>query len=103
VTVPANFTSFTGRDHWHVLLRARAIENQCFVAAAAQGGEPVPGRASYGHSLVCDPWGMVLAEATDGDGVIVAELDRARLVEIRERLPSLANRQPDAYRKPTLA
>ena len=103
VTVPANFTAFTGRDHWHVLLRARAIENQCFVAAAAQWGEPVPGRPSYGHSLVCDPWGTVLAQQVDRDGVAVVELDRARLLEVRERLPSLANRQPDAYRKPTLA
>jgi deaminated glutathione amidase len=103
VTVPANFTAFTGRDHWHVLLRARAIENQCFVAAAAQWGEPVPGRPSYGHSLACDPWGTVLGELPDGEGVVVAELDRVRLLDVRERLPSLANRQPDAYRKPTLA
>ena len=103
VTVPANFTAFTGRDHWHVLLRARAIENQCFVAASAQWGEPVRGRPSYGHSLVCDPWGTMLAEAPEGDGVVFAELERERLLEIRERLPSLANRQPGAYRKPTLA
>jgi predicted amidohydrolase len=103
VTVPANFTAFTGRDHWHVLLRARAIENQCFVAAAAQWGEPVGDRPSYGHSLVCDPWGAVLGEAPEGDCVVFAELERERLLEIRERLPSLANRQPEAYRKPTLA
>ena len=103
LVVPANFTAFTGRDHWHVLLRARAIENQCFVAAAAQRGEPVAGRPSFGHSLVCDPWGTLLADAADGDRVVSAEIDRARLLEIRERLPSLANRQPDAYRKPTLA
>jgi predicted amidohydrolase len=103
LVVPANFTAFTGRDHWHVLLRARAIENQCFVAAAAQAGEPVPGRPSYGHSLVSDPWGTVLGEAAEGETVVLADLDRDRLREIRERLPSLAHRQPEAYRKPTLA
>jgi predicted amidohydrolase len=95
VTVPANFTTFTGRDHWHVLLRARAIENQLYVAAAAQLGE------SYGRSLIVDPWGTVLAQAPDEETVVVAELDRARLREIRAKLPSLANRQVDAYRWPT--
>jgi predicted amidohydrolase len=103
VVVPANFTAFTGRDHWHVLLRARAIESQCFVAAAAQAGEPLPGTASYGHSLVCNPWGTVVAEVADGEAVVFADVDRSRLHEIREQLPSLANRRPEAYRKPTLA
>jgi predicted amidohydrolase len=98
VTVPAHFTTPTGRDHWHVLLRARAIEDQLFVAAAAQVGETMPGRPAYGRSLIVDPWGVVLAQAPDEETVISAELDRARLREIRAKLPSLANRQPDAYR-----
>jgi predicted amidohydrolase len=98
LTVPANFTLATGKDHWHVLLRARAIESQCYVAAAAQVGEPMPGRPSYGHSVVVDPWGTVLADAPDEETVIVADLDRARLRRIRETLPSLANRRPEAYR-----
>ena len=99
-TVPANFTLFTGRDHWHVLLRARAIENQLYVAAAAQVGETMPGRPSYGRSLIADPWGIVLAQAPDGEGVVTAELDAARLEDVRARLPSLASRKPDAYRRP---
>ncbi len=103
VTVPAHFTLFTGKDHWHVLLRARAVENQCYVAAAAQIGETRPGRPSYGRSLIADPWGIVVAEAPDEETVISAELDRAHLQEIREKLPSLANRQPGAYRWPTPA
>jgi len=103
VTVPANFTLYTGKDHWHVLLRARAIENQLFVAAAAQVGETIPGKPSYGRSLVVDPWGTVLAQAPDEETVIFAELDRERLREIRRNLPSLANRQAAAYRWPTPA
>ena len=102
LTVPAHFTTPTGRDHWHVLLRARAIENQCYVAAAAQVGETLPGKPAYGRSLVADPWGTVLAQAPDVETVIVAELDRARLREIRANLPSLANRQPDAYKWPAV-
>jgi deaminated glutathione amidase len=103
VTVPANFTAYTGRDHWEVLLRARAIENQLYVVAAGQFGEPIPGRPSYGRSLIADPWGTVLAQAPDEETVIAAELDRARLQDIRRRLPSLANRQGAAYRWPTPA
>jgi deaminated glutathione amidase len=103
VTVPAHFTTPTGKDHWHVLLRARAIENQCYVAAAAQVGETLPGKPAYGRSLIADPWGIVLAQAPDEPTVITAELDRARLGEIRAKLPSLANRQPDAYRWPAPA
>jgi predicted amidohydrolase len=98
LTVPANFTLATGRDHWHVLLRARAIESQCYVVAAAQVGEPAPGRPSYGHSVVVDPWGTVLADAPDEETVIAADLDRGRLRRIRETLPSLAGRRPEAYR-----
>jgi predicted amidohydrolase len=103
VTVPAHFTTPTGRDHWHVLLRARAIENQYYVAAAAQWGETLPGKPAYGRSLIVDPWGTVLAQAPDEPTVIAAECDRARLREIRTKLPSLANRQADAYRWPTPA
>jgi deaminated glutathione amidase len=98
VTVPANFTLYTGKDHWHLLLRARAVENQLYVAAAAQFGEPWPGKPSYGRSLIADPWGIVLAEAPDEETVIVAEIDRARLEDVRAKLPSLANRQAAAYR-----
>ena len=103
VTVPAHFTLYTGKDHWHVLLRARAIENQNYVAAAAQIGETIPGKPSYGRSLVVDPWGTVVAQAPDEQTVIVAELDRSRLTEVRRSLPSLANRQAAAYRWPTPA
>jgi predicted amidohydrolase len=98
VTVPANFTLYTGKDHWHLLLRARAVENQLYVAAAAQFGEPWPGKPSYGRSLIADPWGIVLAEAPDEETVIVADVDRTRLEEVRAKLPSLANRQAAAYR-----
>ena len=99
-TVPAHFTTPTGKDHWHVLLRARAIENQCYVAAAGQVGERSR-QPAYGRSLIVDPWGTVLAQAPDEETVIVAELDRTRLRDIRAKLPSLANRQPDAYRRPS--
>ena len=81
-----------------MLLRARAIENQYYVAAAGQVGETIRGKPAYGRSLIVDPWGIVLAQAPDEETVIVAELDRARMREIRAKLPSLANRQPDAYR-----
>jgi predicted amidohydrolase len=101
VTVPAHFTTPTGKDHWHVLLRARAIENQLYVAAAAQIGETLPGKPSYGRSLIVDPWGIVVAQAPDEETVITAELDRAHLLDIRAKLPSLANRQSNAYRWPT--
>jgi predicted amidohydrolase len=101
VTVPAHFTTPTGKDHWHVLLRARAIENQLYVAAAAQIGETLPGKPAYGRSLIADPWGLVLAQAPDEETVITAELDRAHLEQIRAKLPSLANRQSAAYRWPT--
>jgi predicted amidohydrolase len=100
VTVPAHFTTPTGKDHWHVLLRARAIENQLYVAAAAQIGETLPGKPAYGRSLIVDPWGVVLAQAADEETVITAELDRAHLADIRAKLPSLANRQANAYRWP---
>ena len=91
--VPAAFMMHTGRDHWEVLLRARAIENQCFVVAAAQIGDHEPGRTCYGRSMIIDPWGTVLAQAPDEVGVTVAELDLDRLARIRAELPSLANRR----------
>jgi predicted amidohydrolase len=103
VTVPAAFTVPTGRDHWEVLMRARAIENQCYIAAPAQFGMTRPGKPSYGRSLIVDPWGIVLAQAPDQETVISAELDRARLRDVREKLPSLKNRQADAYRWPATA
>ena len=100
ITVPAAFTLFTGKDHWELLLRARAVENQCYVVAANQWGTHGDGKASYGRSMIVDPWGIVLAQAPDEDGVIVAELERTRVEEVRRALPSLANRQPAAYRRP---
>ena len=102
-TVPAHFTLFTGKDHWHMLLRARAVENGYYVAAPAQVGETGIGRPSYGRSLIVDPWGTVLAQAPDEETVISAELDRAWLEEVRRRLPSLSQRRPEAYRWPAPA
>jgi predicted amidohydrolase len=98
VTVPAAFTLYTGKDHWELLLRARAVENQCYAVAANQWGAHPDGKAAYGRSMIVDPWGLVLAQAPDEDTVISAELDRARLEDIRRNLPSLAHRQPAAYR-----
>ena len=100
VTVPAHFTLHTGKDHWELLLRARAVENQLYVAAAAQIGETMRGKQSYGRSLIVDPWGLVLAQAPDEETVISAELDLDRLQDVRTRLPSLASRQAAAYRWP---
>jgi predicted amidohydrolase len=100
LAVPAAFTLYTGKDHWEPLLRARAIENQCFVVAANQWGSYADGKAAYGRSMIVDPWGVVVAQAPDGDGVISAELDRERIAEVRRRIPALANRQPAAYQWP---
>jgi predicted amidohydrolase len=100
VTVPAAFTLYTGKDHWELLLRARAVENQCFVAAANQWGTYPDGKAAYGRTSIVDPWGVVLAQAGDEDTVVAAELDRGHMERIRRSLPSLANRQPAAYRRP---
>ncbi len=97
--VPAAFTLFTGKDHWEVLLRARAIENQCFVVAAGQIGSYEPNGSSYGRSMIIDPWGTVLATASDTVGVAFADLDFARLQKIRSELPSLANRRPQVYER----
>jgi len=103
ITVPSAFTEVTGREHWHVLLRARAIESQLFVIAANQFGDALPHYRSYGHSLIADPWGRVLAEVEEGEGLAAADLDFAELERIRAELPSLANRRPEAYRGPLLA
>jgi predicted amidohydrolase len=100
ITVPAAFTLYTGKDHWELLLRARAVENQCYVIAANQWGSFADGKAAFGRSSIVDPWGLVLAQAPDEDTVISAELDRARLQELRASLPSLANRQSAAYQWP---
>jgi predicted amidohydrolase len=105
LALPAAFTLATTRDHWEPLVRARAIENQAFVIAANQVGEhPADrseiGQRSGGRSMIVDPWGVVLAQAPDREGYIVAELDLAQQLEIRARLPSLANRRPEAYRWP---
>jgi len=91
LTMPACFTQPTGRAHWHVLLRARAIENGCFVIAAAQCGEHEDGRKTYGHSLIVDPWGEVLADAGPDEGIVLADLDLARVDEVRGMVPSLKN------------
>jgi len=97
LALPSAFTLATTRDHWEVLLRARAIENQCFVVAANQIGEHMPGKASGGRSLIADPWGTVLATAPDAEGFALAELDFARQDDVRARLPALAHRRPAAY------
>ncbi len=103
LTVPSAFTTTTGRDHWLVLLRARAIENQAFVLAPNQVGEAPPHFDSYGHSAIVDPWGVVLATAEGGEGFVAADLDLGAQQGVRESLPSLANRRPEAYSWPQLA
>lgn len=95
LAVPSNFLAITGAAHWHVLLRARAIETGAYVIAPAQCGESRPGHRSYGHSLIVDPWGEILADAGgDEIGVITAEIDRTRVVEVRERIRSLSHDRP---------
>ena len=94
LSVPAAFTVPTGKAHWHVLLRARAIEAGAFVVAAAQCGAHEDGRATFGHSLVVDPWGEVLLDMSEGTGVGFADLDMARLADVRTRVPALKNRRP---------
>jgi deaminated glutathione amidase len=101
ITVPAAFTETTTRDHWEVLLRARAIEDQCFIVAANQVGEPAPGMRTGGRSMIVNPWGLVLSQAPDFETFILADLDFDRLRGIRTKLPSLANRRPAAYRWPS--
>ncbi len=100
IALPSAFTERTGRDHWEVLVRARAIENQVFVVAANQVGASTPRLRWFGRSMIVDPWGLVLAQADDRETYIVADLDFARQDELRQQLPSLANRRPETYRWP---
>jgi len=97
LTVPANFTERTGRDHWEVLLRARAIENAAYVLAPSQIGGP-PGQPAYGRSMIIDPWGTVIAQAADEVGIITADIDTDRVAAVRRQIPVLANRRPGTYR-----
>ncbi len=100
IALPAAFTLATTRDHWELLVRARAVENQAFLVAANQIGSHPGGHRSGGRSMIVDPWGIVLAQAPDREGHIVADLDLERQREIRAQLPALANRRPAAYRWP---
>jgi deaminated glutathione amidase len=93
IVVPSAFTAVTGSAHWHVLLRARAIENQCYVLAAAQGGLHPGGRRTYGHSMLIDPWGVVLAERDEGPGIVIGDIDATRLAQVRRDLPALEHRR----------
>ena len=93
IVVPAAFTAVTGAAHWHVLLKARAIENQCYVLAAAQGGVHPGGRRTYGHSVLIDPWGVVLDERDEGPGVVFGSIDPERLAQVRRDLPALRHRR----------
>lgn len=94
LALPAAFTATTGKAHWEVLLRARAIENLCYVIAAAQGGHHPNGRETYGDSLIIDPWGVVLDRLAQGPGVVLARLDRDRLHTVRTAFPALEHRRP---------
>ncbi len=97
LAVPAAFTLQTGKDHWELLLRARAVENQAYVVAPAQWGQKADGRWTYGRSMIVDPWGTVLATCPDRDGYALARLDLDFLDGFRASFPSLANRRPEAY------
>lgn len=92
ILVPAAFTATTGRAHWLTLLRARAIENLCYVLAPAQGGQHENGRATFGHSVLFDPWGETIAQLDEGPGVIVGDVDPARIAQVRQSLPALEHR-----------
>jgi predicted amidohydrolase len=103
ITVPSAFTATTGRDHWEVLLRARAIEDQLFVVAANQFGTAPPSFSSWGHSMIVDPWGRVLDVLADGEGHAIADLDLDEIELVRARVPSLASRRDGAYAWPVEA
>jgi nitrilase len=92
ILVPAAFTATTGAAHWELLLRTRAVENQCYVLAAAQGGLHPNGRRTWGHSMLVDPWGAVVASKGEGPGIVVGEVDPARIAEARAKLPALTHR-----------
>ena len=92
IVVPSAFTYTTGRAHWETLLRARAVENQCYVLAAAQGGSHENGRRTWGHSMLIDPWGEIVAVLDEGPGVVAGEIDRARIDEVRRSLPAWRHR-----------
>ena len=94
LVIPAAFTHTTGQAHWHVLQRARAIETGCFVIAPAQGGKHENGRRTFGHSLIVDPWGQVLAEGGEDPGIVVADIDPAKVTEARTRVPALTHDRP---------
>lgn len=93
IVLPAAFTYTTGKAHWEMLLRARAVENQCYVLASAQGGKHPSGRRTWGDSMIIDPWGTVLARLPEGPGVVVADLDPARIADVRASLPALQHRK----------
>jgi nitrilase len=93
LSVPAAFTYTTGLAHWELLLRARAVENQCYVVAAAQGGTHENGRRTFGHSMIVDPWGAVLGVLPEGEGVVTAEVDPERIAQVRMQLPALEHRR----------
>ncbi|WP_295002827.1 carbon-nitrogen hydrolase family protein [uncultured Dechloromonas sp.] len=93
ILVPAAFTETTGRAHWEILLRARAIENQCYLLAVGQGGTHENGRMTHGNSMIVDPWGEILDRKAKGPGVVIADLDHQRIADIRESLPALAHRK----------
>ncbi|MEP6996467.1 MAG: carbon-nitrogen hydrolase family protein [Betaproteobacteria bacterium] len=93
IVVPSAFTAVTGAAHWHILLKARAIENQCYVLAAAQGGTHANGRRTYGHSVLIDPWGSIVAELAEGPGVIVGEIECSKIARVRRELPALSHRR----------
>jgi len=93
IVVPAAFTARTGAAHWEVLLRARAIENQCYVLAAAQAGTHPGGRRTFGHSMLVDPWGEIVAAQAEGEGVVAGDVDAARIADVRARLPAVFHRR----------
>jgi predicted amidohydrolase len=97
LTVPAAFTLSTGKDHWHVLLRARAIENQSWVIAPGQWGHHGGARRSYGHSVIIDPWGAVVADCSDGEGFALARIHLSKVEEVRAQLPALCHRRRDVF------
>lgn len=99
LTFPSAFTQITGSAHWEVLLRSRAIENQCYVIAAAQTGQHNAKRRSYGHAMIVDPWGRVIAQCSEGNGLSVAEIDLAYLNKVRQQMPIMNHKRKDLYGK----